>query len=152
MKPDLVIGLGNAVMGDDGVGCIVADRLARDPRLPATTEVLHGGADLLRFSDEMEFRRRVIIVDAIIDDAPPGTVVIGRDELLNVAPHHRHAHHLSAPGLIGALREVSPPHAQVQFVLFGIAIESARAGAGLSAALEDKLGVIGAELLNELEY
>ena len=38
MKPHLVIGLGNRLMGDEGVGCLLAERLASDPRLPVDIE------------------------------------------------------------------------------------------------------------------
>ena len=69
MKPLLVIGLGNPLMGDEGVGCHVADRLAADPRLPEHVEVISGGTDLLRYADRMEGRGRVVIVDAIQDGA-----------------------------------------------------------------------------------
>ena len=63
MKPNLVLGLGNPLMGDDGIGCVLAERLASDPRLPADTEVLVAGSDLLRFAGRMEYRQRVILIE-----------------------------------------------------------------------------------------
>ena len=74
MKPVAVIGLGNPLMGDDGIGWHVAERLAADPRLPDGVEAIQGGTDLLRCAARIEGRRRVIVVDAVRDDAAPGTV------------------------------------------------------------------------------
>ena len=65
MKPILVIGLGNRLMGDDGVGCAVAERLAAHAALPDTVEVAEGGTDLLRFVDDVQGRQRVIVGDAL---------------------------------------------------------------------------------------
>ena len=56
MKPHLVIGLGNPLVGDEGVGCLLAERLASDPRLPEDIEVIDGGADLLGCADRMSGR------------------------------------------------------------------------------------------------
>ena len=74
MKPLLVIGLGNPLMGDEGIGWHVAERLSADPRLPAGAKVICGGTDLLRYADRIEESRRVIVVDALRDDAEPGSV------------------------------------------------------------------------------
>ena len=76
MKPLPVIGLGNTLTGDDGVGCMVAGRLAVDPRLPGDAEVICGGADLLRLIEQVEGRRRVIVVDAVQDGGEPGSVAV----------------------------------------------------------------------------
>jgi len=62
MKPVVVIGLGNPLMGDDGIGWHVAERLATDPRLPSGVEAIQGGTDLLRCAARIEGRRRAILI------------------------------------------------------------------------------------------
>lgn len=75
MKKTLIIGLGNPILGDDGVGIAVARELkARLPGDRAITvkELSVGG---LRLMEEMAGYDRVIVVDAIkTGSRPAGTV------------------------------------------------------------------------------
>jgi hydrogenase maturation protease len=72
MAKTLVVGIGNADRGDDGVGLLVA-RLVRNraPRSVRVVEVNHGGADLL---DVWEGAKCVVVVDAMRTQATPGTL------------------------------------------------------------------------------
>jgi hydrogenase maturation protease len=67
----LVIGVGNTLRGDDGVGVHVARALACRP-LPETVEVLDGGTEGLNLLFEMERADRVILIDAASMEQPPG--------------------------------------------------------------------------------
>jgi hydrogenase maturation protease len=70
----LVIGLGNPLRGDDGVGVRVAQMLATQA-LPPDVEVLDGGTQGLGLVNLMEGRRRVILVDAADVGRAPGEFV-----------------------------------------------------------------------------
>jgi Ni,Fe-hydrogenase maturation factor len=48
MKPLLIVGLGNPLMGDDGVGAVLAESLAGH----TDADLLIGGTDLLRCAPE----------------------------------------------------------------------------------------------------
>src|ERR1017187_5820369 len=65
MKPLLIVGLGNPLMGDDGVGALLAESLAQSLAGHPRAEVLIGGTDLLRCAGEIEGRERVILIDAV---------------------------------------------------------------------------------------
>jgi hydrogenase maturation protease len=72
-KKILILGLGNILLGDEGVGVRVAQQLAAQP-LPDEVEVIDGGTagyELLTF---LEGREKVIIVDAIKADDTPGSI------------------------------------------------------------------------------
>jgi hydrogenase maturation protease len=71
-KQALILGVGNPLFGDDGFGIEVIRRL-RDLDLPA--EVMDGGTAGIYLLPELEGRDRVLIVDAIRFDAPPGTLL-----------------------------------------------------------------------------
>jgi hydrogenase maturation protease len=135
MKPLLIIGLGNSLMGDDGVGCAVTERLAQDPRLAEEAEVLCGGTDLLRFSGEMHGRRRVVAIDAVQDGREPGTVCELQTDDPALHMREEHAHALSAVAAIRLLRMVVP----ARYTLLGISIPSASAGTHMSGALQARL-------------
>ena len=129
MNPLLVIGLGNPLMGDDGIGWHVAEGLAAGPRLPGDAEVIYGGTDLLRCAAQIEDRRRVVLVDAVQDDAPPGTVSVIGEDAADLCQGH--AHHLSAGQAMRLIRLTTP----VCFTLLGVSVPSARMASELSPAL-----------------
>jgi len=144
MSPLLLIGLGNPLMGDDGIGWRVAERLAADPRLPADAEAICGGTDLLRCAAQIEGRRWVILVDAVQDDAPPGTVSIIEEDAMDL--NREHAHHLSAGQAVKLLRLTMP----VGFTLLGVSVQSARMASELSPELAARMPAILDRVIEEL--
>lgn len=70
----LVLGLGNDILGDDSIGLRVARRVAQ--RLPPSSGVTvsedeRGGLGL---AEQLGGFERVLLVDAILTGAPPGTL------------------------------------------------------------------------------
>lgn len=68
----LILGIGHPFRGDDGIGLLVAERMAA-AKLPGVTALTHHGEG----SDLMERWAgydRVVIVDATRSDAPAGTI------------------------------------------------------------------------------
>jgi hydrogenase maturation protease len=78
-KPILILGLGNPLQGDDGVGCRVAQALEQHT-LPDDVEVMDGGTPGVGLVNLWEGRQRVIIVDAAEMGQAPGSVVRFRPE------------------------------------------------------------------------
>ncbi|MBI3661738.1 MAG: hydrogenase maturation protease [Acidobacteria bacterium] len=71
----LIIGVGNELLGDEGLGVHVARLLlASRGALPAGVEVLEAGTALLDLLAEMSQSARVIFVDAIRMGGKPGTL------------------------------------------------------------------------------
>ena len=145
MKPRLVLGLGNPMMGDDGVGWYVASRLAGDPRLPADVEAVWGGTDLLRYAGRIEGRSLVLVVDAVQDAAEPGAVVVF-ENLADLDDGQPHAHQLSAVQAMRLLQMMTP----VPMTLLGVSISSAAMRNGLSADVEACMPAILERVLEEL--
>ena len=74
--PDtVVIGVGNVVLSDDGLGVHVVRRLRDRYRLEDRVELVEGGTAGLLLLPHLADARRVIIVDAIDTGAPAGTLV-----------------------------------------------------------------------------
>ena len=75
MKSILILGLGNPLQGDDGVGCRVAEELVGasvTAPLPGEVEVMDGGTPGVGLLNFFEGRKRVIIVDAAEMGIAPG--------------------------------------------------------------------------------
>ncbi|MDE3075061.1 MAG: HyaD/HybD family hydrogenase maturation endopeptidase [Chloroflexota bacterium] len=92
----VILGVGNVLSSDDGIGVRVAQELARRPDLPAGVRVVDGGTAGFRLLPLLETAQRLILVDALDVGAPPGTV-------LEIEPQA-----LEGPALHASLHEAGP--------------------------------------------
>lgn len=69
----LVLGIGNVLMGDEGIGVHVVNSLDRT-HFPEEVELLDGGVGSFLLLEPMQDADKVILVDATIDGGRPGTV------------------------------------------------------------------------------
>ena len=72
-KGILVLGVGNLLLKDEGVGVHVVERL-REMELPEDVEVKDGGTGGFHLLDDVEGREKVIVVDAVKAGMTPGTL------------------------------------------------------------------------------
>jgi hydrogenase maturation protease len=89
----LVLGLGNLLCGDDGLGAAAVARLDRDWDAPDEALVLDGGTLGLSLLPYLEDTEDAILVDAIRDDAPTGALVRLTGEDVAPAVLHRLSPH-----------------------------------------------------------
>lgn len=136
----LVLGLGNAYRGDDGVGCVVARRL-REATLPGVVvqETSGEGAALMEAWKDAD---AVILVDAVQSGEAPGTIhrFDAQAQSIPAKFFHYSTHAFSvaeAVELARALNQLPP-----RLVIYGIEGENFAAGEKLSlevAATVDEL-------------
>lgn len=69
----LILGIGNVLMGDEGVGVHVVERI-QETTLPEGVECLDGGTGSFVLLEPMQKARKIILIDATVDGAPAGTV------------------------------------------------------------------------------
>lgn len=90
----IVIGLGNPILGDDGVGWRVAEKVASqlDPDLQVEVECLSlGGISLM---EHLIGYDQVILIDALVADEEPGSIRVSNlDDLPNFAAFHTASDH-----------------------------------------------------------
>lgn len=67
----LVLGLGNSLVGADGFGAAVLERLRHEASLSAGVDLIDAGTDLLAHLDRFDGRDHVVLVDAVLHDGPP---------------------------------------------------------------------------------
>ena len=67
-----ILGVGNILMKDDGVGVHVA-RALRDVRLPNDVVLIDAGTDP-DVAYDVDHADRIIVIDAVHGDGPPGTI------------------------------------------------------------------------------
>jgi len=68
----LVLGVGNVLMHDEGLGVRVVEHLAENYEFSPNVEVMDGGAGGLRLTEELTTHDVVVIVDAVMNGGAPG--------------------------------------------------------------------------------
>ena len=139
----LVLGIGNLLMGDDGIGVHVARALSGDPSLPAGVRIVDGGTLGLDLLPLVADAGALVVVDAVDLKANPGTVrVLRGDELHGALGGHVSPHQVGLADLIAVARltdSLPDPVAlvaiQPAMVAAGVEL-SAACSAALPAALE----------------
>jgi hydrogenase maturation protease len=142
----LVLGLGNLVLADDGVGLRIAEALC-----DTGVEVVDGGTQGLALLGLIEHRPALLICDAVGLGAAPGTVHVLRQEEIWNLPAHRPstAHEGNARGLLQAARLLG---VEPEFIsVVGIEPGELRSRIGLSAPVEAALPAAIAAARAELE-
>ena len=71
----LVLGLGNLLRRDEGLGIRAMERLRACYTLPAAVQLVDGGTLGLELLSYLEGTERVLILDAALTDGPPGTLL-----------------------------------------------------------------------------
>lgn len=98
----LVMGVGNYLMGDEGVGVRVIEEMARRP-LPEYLDLLDGGTGGFLLLDRFQAYGTVVFVDATMDGAPPGTLTITRPRFASDFPTALSVHDLGLKDMIEAV-------------------------------------------------
>jgi hydrogenase maturation protease len=75
----LVLGIGNVLWADEGFGVRAVEALHQAWELPEQVSVVDGGTQGLLLLDAVCAARRVIVLDAIDYQLPPGTLKVLRD-------------------------------------------------------------------------
>lgn len=145
----LVLGAGNILLSDEGIGVRVVEALQDRYRLPDAIEVLDGGTCGMDLLDVIADRDHLIIVDAVNTGRPPGTLVRLRDdEIPAVFRTKSSPHQLGLQEVLALLRllETAPGHVTV----IGVQPQSLDIGLDLSPLIAGKLDEMLAMVVGEL--
>ena len=103
----MVVGVGNTILSDDGVGVHAARLLQKDPRVPAGVIILDGGTLGLELIPYLSGASRLLLLDAMDAGEKPGTAFrLAGDQLWNV-PCGTNVHQLGVSDLLATLPLVS---------------------------------------------
>jgi hydrogenase maturation protease len=145
MIPTLVVGFGNPLMGDDGVGAAVIAELGQAGAPPYLR--LSTLADVLYLSSPWRGETRVWMVDAVLRGASPGTVYrFGHEEVLGNPQRHATVHHLSLAEGLRWIVHGCPAMADVRFRLWGVEPECVEPGKALSSVVARAAGTVAREI------
>lgn len=98
----VVLGLGNILLGDEGVGVRVVEELERTGGLPGV-ELVDGGTAGFRLLPYFDGAGLVVVVDAAADGRPPGTVTMLRPAFSGAYPAVITPHDFGLKNILDAL-------------------------------------------------
>ena len=104
----LVLGLGNVLMGDEGIGVLAAQSLAGLEDIAARADVVDGGTGGFHLLGFFRDHPILILVDASMDGRPPGTVSHLRPRFASDFPKSLSAHDIGLRDLIEAAALLAP--------------------------------------------
>jgi hydrogenase maturation protease len=99
----LVLGLGNLLHSDDGVGVHAIRRLRDHPRFDARATLLDGGTQGLNLMSHIAGFSRLLVIDAVDVGEAPGTLVRFEGKALEGLPGKASVHQLGFADLMVAL-------------------------------------------------
>ena len=145
----LVLGLGNVLCGDDGLGVAAVARLTQRFEIAPEVRVADGGTLGLALLGLFDGVDEVLLVDAIQADALPGTLVVLDGE--DVAPAARarlSVHQVGVADLLDALDLLGARPRRLALV--GLVPERIELGMQRSAAVERALPDLVARVAREI--
>ncbi len=150
-KELLVLGVGNFLCGDDGVGPVLAEKMMSSFMDDKHIDIINGGTIGLGLLYLLENYSNIIFLDAVDVGASPGEVFkYSLEDLEAIHSEKQISSHQSDPcGLLRYARATGISPGSVTII--GIQIEQIGNAIGLSEALINKLPAIEALIRKEIE-
>ncbi len=144
----LILGIGNVLMGDEGVGVHVVRYLEKQ-KLPSGVVCLDGGTGGFHLLDQIQDAEKVFIVDATVDGAPLGTMRRLRPTFSSDYPTTLCAHDIGLKDMLDSLYLLGT---RPNITLFAVSISLPQEmKMELSTELEEFVPGIAIEVLEEVE-
>ncbi|WP_044469497.1 HyaD/HybD family hydrogenase maturation endopeptidase [Mannheimia massilioguelmaensis] len=137
MKP-LILGIGNILLSDEGVGVRVVQQLEKNPNFIPHFDIVDGGTCGMELMDSLANRDYLIIIDAVLAGKLPGEVIILKDEQVpKMFSHKISPHQLGISDVLSALwlTDEYPKN----LCLIGIQPESLEPHIGLTTTIQNAI-------------
>jgi hydrogenase maturation protease len=138
----LIIGLGNTLAQDDGAGIVCLEKIQESSNF-SNVDFLLCFTDLLKLMNKYENQERVIIIDAINANLPPGTVICLKEKgLFEFEGLSRSAHQISVIESIKLLKFILPDFGKADLFFIGIQIKDTKLNEPLSSEIMQAIDTI----------
>jgi hydrogenase maturation protease len=143
----LILGIGNVLMGDEGVGVHVVRELEKRP-LPVHVICCDGGTGSFLLLEPMQSAKRVILIDATADGETPGTIRRLQPRFSRDYPRTLTAHDIGLKDLLDAFHLMGEA---VEVTLFTVSIPPFQdLGMELSPAIASSVPRVVESILREI--
>jgi len=145
----MILGIGNLIMSDDGIGMRVVQQLADRYHIPEGVEVLEGGTLGLNLLPDIQGIERLLVVDALETGGPPGTLLRLEGNEIPLAFENKFSpHEMGLKDLLTVASLMGDAPGEV--VLWGIQPERLDLGEELSPVVASRLDDMVERVLDEL--
>lgn len=146
----LVLGLGNVLLGDDGLGAAAVVRLQRQHDIPPGVRVEDGGTLGLSLLGLLADAERVILVDAVRTDAAPGTLVrLDGADVIDAVRDRLSPHQVGVADLLDVARLIGRYPTSV--TLLGLVPQHIALAVTRSAPVDDGLDRLVEAIIREVQ-
>lgn len=146
----LVLGLGNVLLGDDGLGAATLACIEKEYVVPPGVRLEDGGTLGLSLLGLIADSDNVILVDAVRVDAPPGTLVrLSGTDVLDAVRDRLSPHQVGVADLLDAARHIDCYPATV--TLLGLVPDAIDLAVARSSAVCEGLGELVAAIVREVQ-
>jgi hydrogenase maturation protease len=143
-NPILLLGIGNFLMGDEGIGPQFIHELAKEGITYPQTDVLDGGVGGFTLMGHFDTYDKVIFVDATMDGRPLGTVRLIKPRFASDFPQALSAHDFGLKDMVESMYLLGRVP---ELYLFTVSIEEIRPmTVALSPAVAASIPVLQAEV------
>jgi hydrogenase maturation protease len=147
-KRILILGIGNLILRDEGVGVHAVRELERK-QLPAHVEVIDGGTYLMDLLSIIQEAERIIVIDALKGGGEPGTIYrVTPDDLMGETERTLSLHQVGLLEVLGMVRQLG---GDPQVVIIGVEPKEISWGMELTPEVEAKLPKVIETVLGELQ-
>ncbi|HPG05381.1 MAG TPA: hydrogenase maturation protease [Saprospiraceae bacterium] len=102
-KHVLILGLGNYLMGDEGLGVHLA-RALENQEWPDEVEIVDGGTGGFLLMNQIESYEHVIMIDATMDNKKPGTINLIKPKFAKDFPQAMSTHEIGLKDVIQSMQ------------------------------------------------
>jgi hydrogenase maturation protease len=146
----IIAGVGNRLVGDEGVGPRVIDHLSQ-MRMPPYVQVLDCGCDLLSIVLYVDRPEKIVVVDAIRAGGEPGRVYrFDYGELAAAGDRIWSAHQVGTVDALRLLRFTCAALASTEIVVIGAEPKTMELNAGLSKEIKKSIPELTRLALEEI--
>lgn len=144
----VVLGVGNLIMGDEGLGVRCVERLEAAGALPAGVTVIDGGTSTHELLGDLEDLDLLVIVDAVAGEVPGALVRLEGDRIPAALSNKLSPHQHGINDLLANLRLLGRSPRRV--VVHGVTPAVIALGLELSPAVEAAMPALAAAVVAEV--
>ena len=145
-----IVGIGNTLMTDDGVGVFTVQEIARRFEFPETVELIDGGTKGIELLPYIEGSSKLLFIDAVNFGREPGYIgEIEKDRVAEYFQTKLSVHQIALPDMLGAGMLLGSLPEEIH--LIGIQPESVELGYGLTDTLSGRFDEFIERIIEKLK-
>jgi len=149
-KDIMVVGVGNRLLGDEGIGLYIIDNLSQI-HMPSTVNFIDCGCDLLGLMSYLNKPQKIVIIDAIRGGGKPGEIYrFDYSKLPTTKDETQSGHQMRTIFVLGLLRSVYPVLADSEITLIGVEPKTLELGNNLSQEVKESIADVTRLVIEEI--